>query len=194
MLYTTGNLFALRCTQVTDDMKKIIFAISLIIFNIQPLYAVEIYIPDEIHGKLGLINNTADNYSGALLILDDRTKSVHLLLRSSEMVGPLYVIDASGIKRPNPDAFRTKKITSNTFAIKIGGGPNSPRLYANGAVFTNQPGRLTFRNEGRNTYSEIILYSDPKNFNAIWDLYVNSNRIVLEVYIDNIPVQLIFTR
>ena len=164
-------------------MKKLLIVLFLLIGS-QHSISAEYFYPDEIHGTLGLINNTADNYPGAMLILDDKTKTMSILLRATNRVGPLIIIDSAGIKRPNINAFKVQKITSTKFAVKG---------YRIGPL-TNLNGTVRSRLEGGNTYNEIILFNNKSDFGSMWDDYVTGKRLVVEIQIDGYDRQLVFTR
>ena len=165
-------------------MKKLFIALSLAAsFSAG---AKETYFPDEIHGSLGLINNVAVNSYGALLILDDKTKSMSILLRENTQVGPL-VFKKDGKETYNPNAVVPKKITSNRWSFKSFG--------PNGQVFVNLTGHIKQRKEGVSMPYEIVMYSGGKEaFEAVWNFYVESPRIVIEIEIDGYPIQLNFVR
>jgi hypothetical protein len=169
-------------------MKKLLIALSLVAsFSAN---AIETYTPDEIHGTLGLINNKANNSHGALLILDDKTKIMSILLRENIQVGPL-VFKKDGKETYNPNAFVPKKITSNSWSFKSFG--------PNGQVFVNLTGNIVRRKEGRSMPYELVMYNGTTDsqkvaFNAIWNLYIESPRIVIEIEIDGYPTQLNFVR
>jgi hypothetical protein len=167
-------------------MKKILIALSLIAsFSAS---AIETYTPDEIHGTLGLINNKAINSYGALLILDDKTKWMSILLREDVQVGPL-VFKKDGKETYNTNAFAPKKITSNRWSFKSFG--------SNGQVFVNLTGYIVRRKEGVSMPYELVMYngaSQKEAFSAIWNFYIESPRTVIEIEIDGYPTQLNFVR
>ena len=158
--------------------------------------AQETFTPDEIHGTKGIINNKAVNSYGALLILDDKQRWMSILLRESTMTGPLYKYLPDGKKIPNRHAIAAKKITSNTWSFKA--------FYKSGElgenpVHTYLPGTLSKRKEGAVEYYEIIFFSGPQtknklSFDNLWEIYLKSHKMVIEVEIDGSSVQLIFQR
>jgi hypothetical protein len=169
-------------------MKKFLIVLSLV--TALSAGAKESYYPDEIHGTNGLINNVAVNSWGAMLILDDRNKSMSILLRERTQVGPLYNIK-DGKKTVNQNAFVPKKITSNRWSFKSFGP--SPQ------VFVNIKGYVSIRKEGMSSSYEILMLNgadsdDKKVFDEIWNWYITSPRMVIEIEIDGNPVQLNFVR
>jgi hypothetical protein len=152
--------------------------------------ATETYTPDEIRGTLGLINNTASNSRGAILILDDRTKYMSIVLREHKQVAPL-ITKKDGKETINHNAFIPKKITSKTWSFKTFGNDSQ--------TFIDLIGDIQIRKEGMNSSYEIVMYRgfEPLSkaaFNEIWNLYVKSSRMVVEIEIDGSPMQLNFVR
>ena len=170
-------------------MKKIFVSLCLVICSFS-LGATETYYPDEIHGTNGLINNVAVNSQGAILILDDRKKSMSILLREHVQVKPLYNIK-DGKKTVNQNAFVPKKITSNLWSFKSFG--------SNPQVFVNIKGYVSIRKEGMSSSYEILMLNgtdsdDKKVFDEIWNWYITSPRMLIEIEIEGNPVQLNFVR
>jgi hypothetical protein len=169
-------------------MKKFLIALSLV--SALSAGAKESYYPDEIHGSGGLINNTAVNSYGAILILDAKTKIMSILLRENSQVGPL-VFKKDGKETYNTNAFVPKKITSNRWSFKSFG--------PNGQVFINLTGHIKQRKEGVSMSYEIVMYNgstqvEKETFDTVWNLYVESPKMVIEIEVDGYPIQLNFVR
>ena len=179
-------------------MKKCIFAsLILMVFTTANGQTNHInFTPDEIHGTCGITHITADNYEGAGITVDCKRNTVYISLKKIDMVGPLYIIDHNGIQRPNPDAFKTRRITSNIYSYVFPEAPQTsngtgkghlvvpPRKFAEGEL-TN----VNWAGDPK-VYSGIFI---DKQWSSAWYLLVRySGKFVIEVDIDNVTTQIVF--